>query len=141
MADDVILNKAATIERCLQRVGEEYHSHEDELETNFTRQDAIVLNLLRACEAAIDTAMHISRARKLGLPQESRDAFRLLEQAGLISDELSSQMQKMVGFGNIAVHDYRKLSMAILRSILEDRLDDFREFVRVAIGLSSPAPP
>ncbi len=51
--DDVLLNKAAIIERCLKRIAEEYTGHEHELATNFTRQDAIVLNLQRACEAAI----------------------------------------------------------------------------------------
>ena len=47
--DDVLLNKAAIIERCLQRISEEYQGHENELETNYTRQDSIILNLLRAC--------------------------------------------------------------------------------------------
>ena len=134
MADDVLLNKAAIIERCLARIAEEYQGHEDELETNFTRQDAIVLNLLRACEASIDAAMHVVRQRRLGLPQESRDAFRLLEEAGLLTSELSTEMQKMVGFRNVAVHNYRKLSMEILRSILSSRLGDFRDYVRMVIG-------
>ena len=134
MADDVLLNKAAIIERRLARIAEEYQGHEDELETNFTRQDAIVLNLLRACEASIDAAMHVVRQRRLGLPQESRDAFRLLEEAGLLTRELSTEMQKMVGFKNVAVHNYRKLSMEILRSILSSRLGDFRDYVRMVIG-------
>lgn len=43
MADEVVLNKAAVIERCLERVIEDYENHEAELETNYTRQDAIVL--------------------------------------------------------------------------------------------------
>jgi uncharacterized protein YutE (UPF0331/DUF86 family) len=133
MADDVLLNKAAVIERCLARIAEEYQGHEDELETNFTRQDAIVLNLLRACEASIDAAMHVVRQRRLGLPQESRDAFRLLEEAGLLTRELSAEMQKLVGFRNVAVHNYRKLSMEILRSILSSRLGDFRDYVRTII--------
>lgn len=136
MADDVLINKAAIIERCLKRIGDEYQGHENELETNFTRQDAIILNLLRACEASIDAAMHIVRQRRLGLPQESRDAFRLIEEAGLLPKELSAQMQKMVGFRNIAVHDYRKLSLEILRSILDTRLGDFRDFARLAIGMA-----
>lgn len=134
MADDVLLNKAAIIERCLTRVAEEYEGHESELDTNFTRQDAIILNLLRACEASIDAAMHIVRQRRLGLPQESRDAFRLIEEAGLLTKELSTQMQKMVGFRNVAIHDYRKLSLEILRSILSNRLGDFRDYVRTIIG-------
>jgi uncharacterized protein YutE (UPF0331/DUF86 family) len=82
MADEVILNKTAVIERCLKRVTEEYAQNKDELETDYTRQDAIVLNLLRASEAAIDLAMHVTRIGNLGLPQESREAFSLLEQAG-----------------------------------------------------------
>ncbi|MDZ7810090.1 MAG: hypothetical protein U5L11_07940 [Arhodomonas sp.] len=52
MADDVVLEKAASIERCLQRVVEEYEGHEGELAENYTRQDALLLNLLRACEPA-----------------------------------------------------------------------------------------
>jgi uncharacterized protein YutE (UPF0331/DUF86 family) len=136
MADDVLLNKGAIIERCLKRIREEYQGHEHELETNLTRQDAIILNLLRACEASIDAAMHIVRQRRLGLPQESRDAFRLLEEAGLLTKELSGEMQKMVGFRNVAVHDYRKLNLQVLRSILDSRLGDFRDFVRVVISMA-----
>lgn len=136
MADDVLLNKSAIIERCLKRIGEEYQGHEHELEINFTRQDAIILNVLRACEASIDAAMHVIRQRRLGLPQESRDAFRLLEEAGLLTKELSNEMQKMVGFRNIAVHDYRKLSLQILRSILDNRLGDFRDFVQTIISIA-----
>lgn len=128
MADEVVLNKAAVIERCLGRVVEEYEGHEAELETNYTRQDAIVLNLLRASEAAIDLAMHATRIGRLGLPQESREAFELLEGAGWIEPDLSRRMRAMVGFRNVAVHDYRRLRLEILRSILENNLDDFREF-------------
>lgn len=68
MADDVLLKKVAIIERCLKRVEEEYRGHEQELVTNCTRQDAIVLNLLRASEPAIDLAMHLVRVKRLGLP-------------------------------------------------------------------------
>lgn len=34
----------------------------------------------------------------------------------------------MVGFRNIAVHDYRKLNLAVVSSIIETRLGDFRAF-------------
>lgn len=127
MIDDVLLNKSAIIEHCLKRVREEYLGHEKELETNQMRQDAIVLNLQRACEAAIDVAMHLVRVRRLGLPQESREAFTLLEQARVLSPALAGRMRAMVGFRNIAVHhQYQQLSLPILHAILEKRLDDLR---------------
>lgn len=133
MPDDVILNKASSIERCLARIAEETACTNDDLATNFTRQDAIVLNLLRACEASIDLAMHAVRVRRLGVPQSSRDAFQLLQQADVIDDDLSTRMQKMVGFRNVAVHNYRELDLDIIRSILDHRLDDFRSFASTLI--------
>lgn len=57
MIDDISLNKAAIIRRCLQRIADEFQDDPQNL-ADFTTQDAIVLNLLRACEASIDLAMH-----------------------------------------------------------------------------------
>lgn len=137
MVDEVILNKAAVIERCLDRITEEYEGSEDELETNYTRQDAIVLNLLRASEAAIDLAMHTARVEKLGLPQESREAFALLERSGWIQPGLSRRMQATIGFRNVAVHDYQKPRLEILKSILENHLNDFRDFTTAMLNWES----
>ncbi|HED13550.1 MAG TPA: DUF86 domain-containing protein [Gammaproteobacteria bacterium] len=133
--DDVLLNKASIIERCLSRIREEYLGAEDQLETNDTRQDAIVLNLLRAAEATIDAAMHIVRVQRLGIPQQSRDAFLLLEENNLLDERLSQRMQAMVGFRNIAIHNYRKISLPILKSILENELTDFEAFSRKIIAM------
>lgn len=134
--DDVLLNKAESIERCLQRIKQEYEGHENELQTNYSRQDAIILNLQRACEASIDAAMRIVRVEKLGVPQESREAFELLEKNGFLELELSNRMKRMMGFRNIAIHDYQKLNIEILESILKNHLDDFRQFSAFVIEKS-----
>jgi uncharacterized protein YutE (UPF0331/DUF86 family) len=128
MADDVILNKAASIERCLQRIEEEYAGNEQNLVRNQTKQDAIVLNLQRACETAIDLAMYVVSQRKLGVPQDSRDAFSLLQTAGILSADLAQRMQRMVGFRNVAVHEYTRLNLEVVRTIITKQLDDFRIF-------------
>lgn len=133
MANDVLLNKAESIERCLKRIEEDYVGYEHELESNYTRQDAIILNLQRACESSIDAAMHIVRIKKLGLPQESREAFEILEKNKVISSDLAVQLKKMVGFRNIAIHNYQKINLQILKAILQNNLDDFRLFVKVLI--------
>jgi len=95
---------------------------------DYTKQDSIVFNLQRACEACIDLAMHIVSERKLGIPQNSRDAFELLNRHQLIDDELSAALKSMVGFRNVAVHDYRAISVGILQSIINKHLDDFIRF-------------
>jgi len=131
MADDVLLNKASTIERCIARVEQIREEHDFDGDQN--AQDAIILNLQRACEAAIDMAMHVVRTRSLGLPQETREAFSLLEEAGVIEPELADRMRAMVGFRNISVHDYRALSMPIVKDNMQRRLDDFGSLVRQVI--------
>lgn len=132
MADDVLLNKAATIERCIARVDQIRKDHD--FDHDQTAQDAVILNLQRACEAAIDIAMHLVRTRSLGLPQETREAFTMLEEAEVIEPGIAVRMRAMVGFRNIAVHDYRELSLPIVKDIMDNRLQDFMLLVRQVLG-------
>lgn len=136
--DEVLLGKAAIIERCLRRIEEEYRGHETELATNFTRQDSILLNLQRACEASIDAAMHLVRVHRLGIPTESREAFVLPVRAGLLDASLGAHLEAMVGFRNIAVHNYRELDMTIVTGILTNRLDDLRTFAGFLLKQALP---
>jgi uncharacterized protein YutE (UPF0331/DUF86 family) len=132
VADDVILAKIATIERCLERIREEYGGRPDRLD-DYRTEEMIVLNLQRACEASIDIAMRIVARRRLGFPQESRQTFELLEPIGVLSASLTERMKHMVGFRNVAVHDYTKLNKQILLSILDKNLVDFDEFCRAVV--------
>ncbi|GAA5483690.1 type VII toxin-antitoxin system HepT family RNase toxin [Haloferula sargassicola] len=129
MTDDIAINKAAIIRRCLERVREEYRNDSARLD-DFTIQDAIVLNLLRACEAAIDLAMHRVAENRLGIPQHSRDAFELLRGKGMMSEGTATAMKNMVGFRNIAVHSYQQMQRPILEAILERHLKDFEVFLK-----------
>ena len=115
--DDIVINKAGIIERSLRRVLEEYRA--DPALTLYTHIDALTLNLERACQAAIDVAIHICSTQRLGIPQTSSDAFKLLEKAGLLHKETTKKMISMVGFRNIAVHEYQTMDMNILRTIAE----------------------
>ena len=129
--NDVIINKIATIERCLNRINTVYQEVGDKFSTDYTRQDSIVLNLQRACEAAIDISNVIIKQKKLGIPQSSRDSFELLLKAQLLPEELTINLKKMVGLRNIAVHDYQELNLPIIKYIIEHRLTDFKLFIKL----------
>jgi uncharacterized protein YutE (UPF0331/DUF86 family) len=128
MADDVLINKAASIERCVRRAREEYAADPASFVTNFTRQDAAILNIQRACEAALDMGQHLIRRERLGVPQSARDVFTLLADGGWISPVLADQLKRMVGFRNIAVHDYASLQLPIAIRIIETHLDEFLDY-------------
>lgn len=128
MGNDVIFNKIETIERCIYRIKEVYHGDFENLK-DYTKQDSIILNIQRACEACIDLSMHIVSSKKLGIPQNSRDAFEVLNKNNLLSDMLTKKLKAMVGFRNIAVHNYQAVNIEIIRDVIEKHLGDFSEFV------------
>ena len=51
--------------------------------------------------------------------------FDLLAQAGRIDAALAESLKKMVGFRNIAVHDYQTLLLPITVSVITEHLDEF----------------
>jgi len=108
VGDDIVYNKCSIIERRIQRIHEEYENNLSNLE-NFTKQDSIILNIQRGCEAAIDLAMHIVAENRWGIPQSSREAFDILHQEGCLDERLVESLKSMVGFRNIAVHTINPL--------------------------------
>ncbi|MFN3437580.1 MAG: type VII toxin-antitoxin system HepT family RNase toxin [Acidovorax sp.] len=133
MADDVLVNKAATIERCVGRAREEYLRGPDTFATDFTRQDAAILNIQRACEAALDMGQHLVRRERLGVPQSARDVFTLLAHGHWIEPTLADALKRMVGFRNIAVHDYQALQLPITVSIIQNHLDEFLQYSKALL--------
>ena len=130
----VIINKFESIQRCINRINEEYEGNPDNLE-DYRKMDAIVLNLQRACEVTTDIAMYLVSTRKLGVPQAKKEAFELLEQNNLISNKMCEKMKNMIGFRNIAIHDYKQIDEEILRDVIENHLSDLVEFAREILNL------
>jgi len=62
------------------------------------------------------------------VPQDSRDAFSLLQTTGILPADLAQRMQRMVGFRNVAIHEYARLNLGVVRTIITKQLDDFRTF-------------
>lgn len=127
--NEVVLNKKVSIERCIAQI-DAYYALPGEVpfEEDYLRQDAICMNLQRLCELAIDIATHMIKTKKLGLPQDTRDAFVLLHAAGLIDDATLNAMRAMVGFRNILVHRYRQLEHDILVRVIECYMRDALTF-------------
>ena len=57
----------------------------------------------------------------------------MIHQAGLIERDLAERMMAMVGFRNIAIHDYQELNLEIVKQIVEKHLDDFLKFASTLI--------
>lgn len=126
--NDIVVNKIQGIQRCIRRARKVYQANPDGFATNTTRQDAALLNVLRACEMTIDLANHVIRARKLGIPVSSADSFRLLQTERIIDARLAERLQKMVGFLNTVIHQYTEIDIRIVEAVIVSELDELLAF-------------
>jgi len=65
---------------------------------------------------------------KLGLPKESRDSFSILSEKGIIPSDMAKKLRAMDGFRNTLVHQYQRLDVDIMKSVIENDMDDLIAF-------------
>ncbi|MGD0526621.1 MAG: DUF86 domain-containing protein [Polyangiaceae bacterium] len=134
---DVVLAKAATIERCIARVAEVRGRAAGAL-LPIDVEDIVVLNVTRAVQAAADLAVHIVSAEELGLPDSVAAAFTLLEKHGVIDAALAGKLRAAMGFRNVAVHSYETVDSNIVEAIATHHVHDLRRFAAEMVARFAP---
>jgi uncharacterized protein YutE (UPF0331/DUF86 family) len=134
---DLVLSKAATIDRCLARVAE-VRSRPAGALLPVDIEDIVVLNVTRAVQAAADLAAHVVAAEGYGLPDSLAAAFTLLEGQGVIDAELAAKMRQAMAFRNIAVHRYEAVDARVVEAIASHRIEDLRHFAARMVERYAP---
>ncbi len=124
---DAILSKISIVKNCLNTIQKATGLDPEKLD-DYMVEDVFVLNLQRAVQASIDMANIIIAMKGWRLPVSYKDSFKELLKQKIIDQATFEQMSKMVGFRNIAVHEYQELNRAILASILKNNLKDLEHF-------------
>ena len=91
-------------------------------------RDIASYRLLVAIEAALNICYHVCSKRLTRVPENYAECFGLLVDAGIISAELSSTLQRMARFRNLLVHVYFHVDDEQLYEIINNSLDDLRQF-------------
>jgi uncharacterized protein YutE (UPF0331/DUF86 family) len=67
------------------------------------------------------------------LPEGEQGQLRHLQRAGVLDRPAAAAMMAMVGFRNVAVHEYQELDLQKVRHIIEHRLDDLLAFSKAML--------
>ena len=108
----VLAERTMAVERHLARVAERLPNSADELKPATDASDAVVLHLWQATQIVIDLAMSACITLRLGTPGSYADAFRRLQQAGLMDVDLTDNLVRAAGFRNVVAHAYESLDLA-----------------------------
>ena len=137
--EDVVLAKASHVRRTVETIRSLAGPENADLK-EWIRDDVTVLNLQRAVEALLDLANHLIAANGWELPRDGRHAFAILRSHGLLTETEQSLATAMVGFRNVAVHDYAALDVDVVRGIARDRLGDLEGLASSLLGRLRPSP-
>ena len=131
MSEETVAQKITSLQRCVSQARVALSTAGSDFKTNYLLQDAAVLNIIRACETALDLANMLIRKKRLGIPSESRESFGILMRENILERDLGDKLQKMVGFRNLAVHRYRDLDLDIVEAVIQKNLDDLLAFAKI----------
>ncbi len=124
---DLVAKKLAQIETYvaeLRALGQPQAIHQDLMQERFIEH-----TLQIAIQAALDVASHIVSDNRLGEPTSNRRLFELLARHGWISEDRLATLRDVVGFRNILVHGYGDVNLDVVRTIVEEHLDDLLDYV------------
>ena len=125
----VIENKISAIRKYLN-ILERYKKYSrQEIEQDLDIRGAVERYLYLATQATIDLAEAVIAYRRYRKPTTMTDAFYILNEEGVIPNELTEKMVGMVGFRNVVAHDYDRINYDITYDILQNGLKDIEEFI------------
>ncbi len=120
----------------LEEVGE---ATWEEFRDNKVLRRYVERTLQLALECCLDIGSHIISSEKLREPEDNKDVFKVLAEAGYVPADMLETLQRMAGFRNILVHEYTRIDPEVVFAVLKRRLSDLRRFARevaVRLGLA-----
>jgi uncharacterized protein YutE (UPF0331/DUF86 family) len=80
-------------------------------------------------ETCINIANHIIATERFRAPQDYRDSFTVLNEAGILPPELTQTMRELAGLRNLLVHVYWDVDDEMIYEGIHAELQDFEAFV------------
>jgi uncharacterized protein YutE (UPF0331/DUF86 family) len=131
---DLLLRKLADLEQYIDQVSEFRTVTVEEYRQDWKTQRIVERTLQMAIEACLDVATHVVADRRLRVASTYAEIFDVLGDAGLLEADLRKAMIRIARFRNILVHDYARIDPAVVVRILQEGLDDLRQFREAAPG-------
>ena len=125
----VLAERAMAVERHLQRVAARLPASASALQPATDVSDAVILHLWQATQIVIDLAVSACLSLKLGTPASYADAFRRLQQAGIVDVTLADRLVRAAGFRNVVAPAYETVDMARVHTAARTGPDDLRAFL------------
>lgn len=126
----VLLRKLEELDSYLTELERLRHRTFDELASSLQLRWSIEHGLQVCIQIVLDVGNHVLAARGEHDIEDYAEVIEKLGEHNIIPRDFSTRIRGMAGFRNILVHEYGEVNLREVYRILQERLDDFREFAR-----------
>lgn len=92
-------------------------------------QAVVERRLQTAVEGCLNVGNHVIARKRLGVPRDYAEVFRILGQAGILSPQVAEAMADLARLRNLLVHLYWRVDHARLHESLPQRIRTLESFV------------
>ena len=131
MIDKVLIEKKLQeLNRCLKELEDSRNLSRHEFYSSLSKQWMICHGLQLSIQILIDIGNHILAGIGENQIEDYVDIIDKLGGRNIVPSEFSKAIRGMAGLRNILVHEYARLDLRKIYDILQNRLDDFYNFIK-----------
>ncbi|MBS4021073.1 MAG: DUF86 domain-containing protein [Dethiobacter sp.] len=130
---DLVLQKLKDLDRYLGQLRKHKGANARELEEDLEKLWIIERGLQICIQIVLDIGNHILAEKGLSV-DSYKDILQELGKQNIIPQEFVQKISGMAGLRNILVHEYAKVDAVLLAGILNEGLDDFKQFAEYVIA-------
>lgn len=127
---DIVAQRLEPLDRAVDKLSTHRGLPRADLEADLELTWMVQRGLLTCIQAVLDVSSHLVAALGAPTPSDYRGSIIAVGRLGVVPPQLAERMAPMAGFRNVLVHEYAAVDLEIVSSAINERLGDFREFVR-----------
>ena len=127
-----INKKINEIQKYLDELMEMVPNTLKEYESNKIVRAACERYFEKVVESVTDLAFIVITLKKFRVPDDDIDSFRILEENGIINDELYKRLKDAKGMRNFIAHQYGQINDKLVYEAIAEELEkDVRKFIEI----------
>ena len=125
-------DKIMEIQTFLEQLGSVFPSSFEDYKQDWKIRDICERHFEKIIEGVVDLSFLIIQDKNLKIPEDDKNSFDILEQKGIISEQLARKLKNAKGMRNIIAHEYGKINDELVFEALIDHLEkDINEFIEL----------
>lgn len=129
MDEATVRRHLLALDEALTELGRHVGQVQEVLLTNLSERWSVERGLQIAVQNVLDIATHLVASAGIDAPDYA-SALAELGRLGAVPPALALKLRPLAGFRNALVHGYLRLDLARVHAVLNEHLEELREFAR-----------